>query len=131
MELIIKLYTDKPSKIGIKFPQEYSAVRAYEDIYNKNAGDSFFVKMEMIRDKIDLVLTSELTGERISYRELDYKTDQLKKLEAFFGPGKSLEFVHIFSKTNTLMIAKPFRSRKFITLTNYEIVGPGSFANRI
>ena len=129
MELIIKLYNDKPSKIGVKYPQEYSAVRAYEEILSENADDIFSLKMEMIRDKINLILVSDQSGARIFYKELDFKMDHLKKLQTYFQPGSDLQFVHIFPKANTLMIAKPFRTQKFISLSSYEIIGPANFSN--
>jgi len=131
MELIVKLYNDKPSKIGVKYPQEYSAVKAYEDIFNKKLGDVFSLKIEMLKHKINLVLISEQTGGLIFYKELDYKIEQLKKMQTLLGPASELQFVHIFSKTNTLMVAKPFRSQRFITLNNYEIIGPANFANTL
>lgn len=129
MELFIKLYSDKPSKIGIKYPQEYSAVKAYEAIFHKDAGDTFRLKMEMLRDRINLILVSDKTGVSIVYKELEYKVEQIKKLQALVKPGSDLEFVHIFPKANTLMMAKPFRTQRFIKLSQYEIVGPGYFAS--
>ena len=131
MELVVKLYSDKPSKIGIKYTQEYLAVRAYEDIFNKGAGDIFSLKMEMVKDKMSLTLISEETGIRILYKELDFKMEQLKKLEASLQPGTETHFVHVFSKTNTLMIAKPFRSQRFIKINACEIIGPASFSGSI
>ncbi len=94
-------------------------------------GDVFSLKMEPVRDKLNLLLLSEQTGERIVYKELNYKIEQLKRLEAFLRPGADLEFVHVYSKSNTLMIAKPFRSKKFIRLSGYEIIGPANFVGRI
>jgi hypothetical protein len=131
MEFVIKLYSDKPSRLGVKYLQEYQAVKAYEGIFNKNAGDVFSLSVEMFKNKINLRLLSEQTGERIIYKELDYRIDQLKKLQAFIHPGTALHFVHVYSKTNTLMIAKPFRTNRFITLSNYEIISPGNFADTI
>lgn len=131
MELIVKLYSDKPSKIGIKYPQEYSAVRAYEEIFHKNMGEVFSLKMEMVKDRMNMTLISEETGGKIIYKDLEYKLEHLKKLQTFLNPGSDLQFVHVFSKTNTLMIAKAFRGTKFIKLTNYELIGPGNFTNSI
>jgi len=131
MELIIKLYSDKPSKIGIKYGYEYSAVKAYEELLTKNQGTAFSLKMEMVKEKLSLFLVSEQSGQHIVYKDLEYKIEQLKKLQAFIQPGADLDFVHVFSKTNTLMIARPFRSNKFIKISTYEIIGPGYFANAL
>lgn len=123
MELLIRLYSDKPSKIGVKYTYEYLAVKAYEAIMEKNAGYVFSLSMELVRDKVNLVLSSDQTGARVLYKDLGYKHEQLKKLQTLLNPGSDLEFVHIFSKANTLMIAKPFRSQSFIKLSHYEITG--------
>jgi hypothetical protein len=127
MELLVKIYGDKPSKIGVKYPQEYSAVKAYEAIFHKDAGTLFHLKMELVKERVNLLLISEQTGISIAYQALEYKVEQIKRLQAFIKPGMELEFVHIFPKANTLMIAKPFRKPDFIKLKNYEIVGPGYF----
>ncbi len=131
MELIVKLYSDKPSKIGVKYGQEYLAVRAYEEILRKDTGDIFTLKMEMVKDKLNLVLISEQTGERILYKDLGYKMEQLKKLQVLIQPGNDLQFVHVFSKANTLVIAKAFRGLRFIRLSNYEIISTGNFTNTL
>lgn len=127
MELVIKLYSDKPSKIGIKYPNEHSAVKAYEAIFHKNGGEVYSLKMEFVRERLTLILTSDETAERIIYMDLEYKLDQLKRLQAFVQKGADLEFVHVFSKVNILYLAKAFRSKKFIKLSSYEIIGPGNF----
>jgi hypothetical protein len=131
MEFVIKLYNDKPSRLGIKYLYEYQAVKAYEEIFNRNAGDVFSLRVEIIKNKVSLRLLSEQTGERILYKELDYKLEQLKRLQAFTNTGSDIQFVHVFSKANTLMIAKPFRTARFISLSSYEIIGHGSFADTI
>lgn len=127
MELVIKLYSDKPSKIGIKYPNEHTAVKAYEAIFHKNGGEIFSLKMEFVRERLTLILISDETGERIVYMDLEYKLDQLKKLQGFVQQGADLEFVHVFSKVNTLYLAKAFRGKKFIKISSYEIVGPANF----
>ncbi|PBQ33073.1 hypothetical protein CNR22_15230 [Sphingobacteriaceae bacterium] len=129
MELVIKLYSDKPSKIGIKYPNEYTAVRAYEEIFHKNGGEIFSLKIEFVKERLTLTLISDETGERVIYKELEYKLEHLKKLQAFIQEGADLEFVHVFSKVNILYLAKAFRSKKFIKLSSYEIIGPANFAN--
>jgi len=128
---MIKLYSDKPSKIAVKYGQEYQAVRAYEELLSKNEGDVFSLKMEMVKEKLNLMLICEQTGGRVLYKNLAYKMEQLKKLQTFVRPGSDLQFVHVFSKSNTLMVAKAFRSLRFIRVCNYEIIGPGNFANTV
>ena len=127
MELVIKLYADKPSKIGVKYNQEYQAVKAYEELLAKNQGNEFQLKIEFVRGKISLELVCELTGSKTVYKELEYRLDQLKRLKAFIKPGNDLHFVHVFSKANTLMIARPFRKNQFASIKDYEIIGSANF----
>jgi hypothetical protein len=83
--------------------------------------------MELIRYKINLELVCEQTGAKTVYKQLDYKLEQVKRLKAFIKPNTDLDFVHIFSKANTMMIAKPFRTRTFVTIKDYEIIGSENF----
>ena len=121
MELVIKLYDDKPSKIGVKYNHEYQAVKAYEDLLDKNQGLIFQLKIEFVKDKVNLELVCEQTGSKTVYKQLDYKIEHINRLKTFIKPDHDLDFVHIFSKANTMMIAKPFRTKKFVTIKGYEI----------
>lgn len=131
MELMVRIYKDKPSKIGIKYLQEYLAVKPYEEIFNKNWGDVFSVRMEMVKNKLNLILISDQSGGKIFYKELNYKIESIHKLQNFIKPGMDLEFVHIFNRQNVPLIAKPFRTAKFVKVSHYEIVGPEHFANTL
>lgn len=125
MELMIKLYADKPSRIGIKYPKEYTAVKTYEEIISKHRNETFFLKIELAKNKVHLLLRTEQTGGKIVYKDLDYKTEQLKKLEMYMTQGAPLQFVHVYSESNNLLIAKPFRKQTFITISNLEVINPG------
>lgn len=131
MELLIKLYDDKPSKIGIKYPQEYSAVKSYEDLLAKNPESLFLVKMEMLKNKLNLILECEQTGAKVLYKELDFKIDQLKRLQTHIKAGDTLQFVHLYNKANTILVAKPFRTARFISLKSFEVIGPNNFENEV
>ncbi|WP_317898455.1 hypothetical protein [Aurantibacillus circumpalustris] len=127
MELVIKLYKDKPSKIGIKYNYEYQAVKAYEDLITNNSRLFFRLKIERQKTKLYLELVCEQSGSKTVYKDLEYKLEHLKRLQDFIKEGSDLQFVHVFSKANTLMIAKPFRKSQFVTLTGYEIIGSENF----
>jgi hypothetical protein len=131
MELLIKLYDNKPSKIGIKYPHEYSAVKAYEDLLTKNAESLFLVRMEMLKNKLNLILECEQTGVKVLYKELDFKMDQLKRLQVHIKAGDALQFVHVYSKANTIIVAKPFRTSRFINVKSFEVIGPNNFENEL
>lgn len=129
MELMIKLYTDKPSRIAIKYPKEYTAVKTYEEIISRHGKETFSLKIELARDKVHLVLQAEQTGGKITYKDVVYRTDQLKKLEMHAGQATGMQFVHIYSASNQLLIAKPFRKETFIAVSNVEVINPGYFGN--
>jgi hypothetical protein len=131
MELMIKLYSDRPSRIGIKYPTEYQAIKSYEEIIKKHQGGAFSLRIELIKNKANLFLFSEQTGGRIAYKDVEYKADQLKKLEMNLASGLTLEFVHVYAQLNTLLIAKPFRKQQFVTLSNTEIVDPIYFSRGV
>ena len=131
MELIIKLYNDKTSRIGVKYLQEYQAVKAYEEIISKYLNESFSIKLEPVKNKINLVLISSQTGGRVVYKDLDYSLAQLKRLESYTERQTALQFVHIYNKSNLLVIAKPFRTQKFLLLSDVEIINPVSFGSVI
>lgn len=122
MELLVKLYSDKPSRIGIKYVYEYMAVREYEALLKDRAERAFSVKIEFYREKINLILQCDNNGAKHCYKALEFKLEQLKRLQAYYEPGMSLEFVHVFPKQNTLMVAKPFRRNDFIRISALEII---------
>jgi hypothetical protein len=124
MELIVKLYADKPSRIGVKYPKEYQAVKAYEEIISKYRNENFTLRIELAKGKAFLLLVSGQTGGRVVYKELDYKTEHLKKLEVYMQSGGNLQFVHIYADSNRLLIARPFRQQIFITVSSVEIINP-------
>jgi len=127
MELLIKLYTDKPSRIGIKYTYGFQALKPYEDLIRQYSDHTFTLKLELKGKKINLVLQSEGSGAKIVYKDLDYKPEHLKKLEQQGYSGMPLQFVHIYSEANVLLIAKPFKKEKFISITAYEIIGSADF----
>ncbi len=122
MELLIKVYSDKPSRIGIKFIYGYKAVRSYEELIAKHRGETFSLKIEPVKTKLNLTLQSNESGIKIPYKDLDYKPDQFKKLEQLMNQKVVCEFVHIYSDANTLFVAKPFRRQEFISVTGFEMI---------
>lgn len=127
MELLVKLYEDKPSRVGIKFMYEYKAVRSYEELITAHRHDTFQLKIEPVKGKLDLTLQSEQSGITIPYKDLDYKIDQFKKLELYADKEIAFQFVHIYSNANQLLVARPFRTENFILITSITIISPLNF----
>lgn len=127
MELIIKFYTDKPSRVGIKYAYEFEAVKAYESLITKYRGETFVFSAEPLNNRVNIVMQSEQSGSRVVYKDLDYRPEQVKRLQALAGPGLNIQFVHIYSDANMLMVAKPFKRQEFLSITGFESVGSDSF----
>jgi hypothetical protein len=125
--LLIKLYTDRPSRIGIKYAYAFQALKPYEDLVRKYPEHTFSLKLETKPKQITLSLTSDQSGDVIRYKDLLYKPDELRKLIDAGQNVLPLEFVHLYSEANVLLIAKPFKKQHFFTLSSYEITGLNDF----
>ncbi len=121
---MVKLQLEGFSRIGVKYSQEYQAVKSYENVISNQEGNSFSLKLELVKDKINLSLISDTTGMRTDYRDISYFTEQIKKLVIGIDLSKHFQFLHTYSKSNTLMVAKPFGTHTFIVLSKIEIINP-------
>jgi hypothetical protein len=124
MKLVIKLYQDRPSRIGILYKSVFEASKTYTAILEKYLGETFQVTFEFVKNKITLRLISNESLAKIEYRDIDYEIADLKKLSVFIKPNTELEFVHVYNTSNKLMIAKPnlTENKEFIRINNYEII---------
>jgi hypothetical protein len=126
-ELIIKLYQDKPSRIGILYGNQFVASKEYATLLSNYLGESFRARLEVVKDRINLVLVSDKSNGKLEYKNLRYKSEQLKKLQAYVTG--EIQFVHIYPVENNLLIAKPNLSRpmEFAFIKHYEIVVDGEY----
>jgi hypothetical protein len=122
MELVVKIYGDKPSRIGVKYIYDYQAQRAYEDLVRRSGSGPHALTLEPVRERLTMVLTSKESGIKTIYKELEFKMEQINRLRQYFSPSNPLVFVHVFPKNNTLMVAKPFRKETFLLVTNFELI---------
>lgn len=123
MELQIKIYQDKASRVGIKFNTKYAAVKPYQELINKYPKQTFSMWVEIVKDKINMFLQSDETGTKIPYRDLDFKPELMVKLNSLINSGMPVEFVHVYYEANTLLVAKPFHQTTFVTISNIELLG--------
>lgn len=126
MEIYIKIYKDKPSRIGIKYLYEYLAVNTYQDLIVKHPGETFAIKIELLKGKLklNLDLQANNTGAKISYKEIEYKLALFEKVNTLTNSSLPMEFVHLYSQSNGLFIAKPFNRQQFFPVTCIEIISP-------
>ena len=132
MQLIIKLYNDKPARIGVLYESEFKAGKDYGAILEKYRGETFGAVIEIANGKVNLILTSDKTNGKIEYNGLSYKSDQLNKLNSFVKPGSEIQFVHVHGNHDNLFVAKPNRGQKmeFVLIKNFEIRTPDWFPDQ-
>lgn len=123
MELLIKLYEGKNSRIGIVYTYKFQAVKPYEDLIREHPGESFSITIELARQKMNLTLQSDQNGLKVLYKELSYKMSLLPKLNTLIERKLPVEFVHVYFEGNTPFVAKPFHKEQFIRINNIEIIG--------
>ncbi len=131
MEMLIKIYPDKPSRVGIKYQYDYLALRPYEDLVRKYPGHSFKLKIELTKAKsrLQFVLQSDQTGIKIPYKDIEYRTELLNKIRALMNSDMPIEFVHIYMEGNSSFIAKPFKKQTFFSISSIEIITPDNFSD--
>lgn len=122
MELLIKLYEGKTSRIGIVYTYKFQAVKPYEDVIRKHPGESFCMKVELLKQKLNLTLQSDQNGLKVLYKELSYKINLLPKLNTLIDRKLPVEFVHVYFENNTPFVAKPFHKETFIRISSIEII---------
>lgn len=123
MEMLIKLYTDQTPRIGIIYPSEYQAIKMYEQLIEKHLGETFHLSIEIIKGLITLKLRSIDGSGVIIYKDLEFKAEQLKRLETYCTSDISMELIHIFNRSNGMVIPK-IRQKvpEFLKIKGYEIV---------
>lgn len=125
MELLFKTYSDRPSRVGVTYMYPHQAVIAYELLLTKGASQQFDLRGEIVKNRLTLVLTSEQNGFASTYKDIDFKPEQLRKLMSFVGRQLPLQFVHIYKTGNAPFVAKPFEKEKFISVSVSDIIIPG------
>ncbi|MDI1355689.1 MAG: hypothetical protein PSX36_12270 [bacterium] len=124
MDLLIKRYLNKPSKIGVKFLYEHKAVQEYEALIAQIGNAGAALRLECVRDKINLFLVSETTGMKFNYLGLDYVTAQITSLQQEDSADLKFQFVHVFARKNALLVAKPFHRETFLNISDISFINP-------
>ncbi len=131
MEMLIKIYADKPCRVGIKYQYSYLAVKPYEELVRKYAGQTFKLKIELtkVRSRLQFVLQSDQTGIKIPYKDVEYRPELLNKVRSLMNSDMPVEFVHIYVEGNSAFIAKPFKKQTFFSITGIDIITPDNFTD--
>lgn len=120
MELLVKVYADKPSKIGIWYPHEYQAVRAYETLLMKCRHQKLNLKIEIKPTGLIIQVRSDFDAQLIVYRDIQFKPEQILKMQQYFNGSVAVDFVHVFTRSNQQLIAKPFHQSEFLSVQQIE-----------
>jgi hypothetical protein len=128
-ELVIKLYQDSPSRIGIQYGSGFQATKEYATLVDKFRGESLRARIEINKNRMNLILRSDVSNGKVEYRDLTFNNMQFKRLQAFLKPPVEMQFVHIYSKANQLFIAKPGFNKKmeFVMISTFELNIRGEF----
>jgi hypothetical protein len=128
MQLLIKLYNDKTPRLGIVYPTEYQASKSFMTLLDQHPSEHFKARIELVNNLANLTLSSVNGSATIVYKQLEFKYDQLNRLQAFIKPQGIFEFYHLYWKENSLFIAKVrFKNPAPIIVSSYEIVTAEGF----
>lgn len=122
VEFVVKLQLEGQCRIGVHYPQEYQAVKTYEELLSSNEDTQYALTIELLKNRLNLSIVSDLTGFKKHYQQLEYHSEHIKKLLIGLDLDKKFIFLHTYTKNNQLFVAKPFRSQLFIHLSNVEII---------
>lgn len=132
MQLAIKLYNDKLPRVGIVYPTEFQAGRAFEPYLAEFLYENFTMSIELLKGKAVLTLISVSGSARVHYKDLDFKAEEVKKLQAYVSTNAKLEFIHTYWKGNTLMIAKVrFKNPPPLTINGYQLIVPENYSGAL
>lgn len=126
VEFVVKLQLEGHSRIGVHYSQEYQAVKTYEELISSPEDTRYSLSIELLKHQLNLSIVSELSGFKKHYQQLNYNSEQLKKLMIGLDLEKKFIFLHTYTKNNQLFVAKPFRSQLFIQLSSVEIINPNN-----
>ncbi len=96
MELLFKLYADRPSRMGVDYKYSFQAVKAYELLLSKGAGQQFHLALEILSSTLKLVLTSEQNGFSTTYKDVELKSEPLRRLIACVEQKKFKMVIQFF-----------------------------------
>ncbi|HEX8516084.1 MAG TPA: hypothetical protein VF868_07780 [Bacteroidia bacterium] len=123
MQILIKLYKDQTPRIGIIYPSEYQAAKSFEQLLNEHREETFHAAIELVKGAITLSLKSVNGSGHIVYKDLEFKVEQLKRLQAFCKNETAMEFVHVYKKATGVFIPKiRNKAPELIKISGYEIV---------
>lgn len=128
-ELVIKLYQDGPSRMGIQYSNGFQATKEYAALVAKFRGEPLRARIEITKNRMNIVLHSDVSNSKVEYKDLTYNAMQFKRLQTFARPHTEMQFVHIYSKANQLFIAKPGfnKQMEFLVIRTVELNVRGEF----
>jgi hypothetical protein len=128
MQLVVKLYKDKPHRLGIIYPSEYQAGKSYEAVLEKKEQGPFHAYIELLKGKATLKLKTVQGDPVMLYKDLEFKAEQLKRIQAHEGPVPLMHFAHVYKKENQMMVPKVrFKNPELLEITYFEVMFPDGY----
>jgi hypothetical protein len=123
VELMVRVYDDGRARLGILYPYEFMAKKNYEQLLGTLRNEALSLQAEIVRGRLQLQFTGAHSGAKVVYREIEFRNEHLVRLRDAFAKGRVFDFVHVFPKSNTMVIAKPYGRAEFLAVKDFSLVG--------
>ena len=108
--------------MGILYPFEFQAVRAYEQLLLRCRNQKLNLKIEIKPTGLLLAVRSDFNAQLTLYRNIQFKPDHIIKIQRYLTGQTPAEFVHVFTRSNKLLIAKPFNKPELLPINEIECI---------
>ena len=108
--------------MGILYPFEFQAVRAYEQLLLRCRNQKLNLQIEIKPTGLLLAVRSDFNAQLTLYRNIQFKPDHIIKIQRYLTGQAPAEFVHVFTRSNKLLIAKPFNKPELLPINEIECI---------
>ena len=97
-------------------------MRAYEQLLLRCRNQKLNLKFEIQPASLILTVQSDFDAQRIVYKDIHYQPDQIIKMQRYLTGQVPADFVHVFTRSNKQLIAKPFNKAELLPINTIEWV---------
>lgn len=95
-------------------------MRAYEQLLLRCRNQQLNLKIEIKPSGLLIAVRSDFNAQLTLYREIQYKPEQILKMQRYLTGQVPVEFVHVFTRSNKQLIAKPFNKAELLPINAIE-----------